>query len=110
MIRSTERQTLAMTEQNELSARIAENERLAASLNEEIGNIKSKGKSLTERSLELERQATVIRQSSRDKTGDRERLVRNSTNLESILERINAEQDTLTERLADLERCVRLVE
>ena len=99
LLRSTERQNTAMNEQKELTSRIADNEILAASLNEEIGNIKSKGKSLTERSLELEKQSTALRQSSREKAAERERLVRNSTNLEAVLERINAEQDTLTERL-----------
>ena len=70
LLRSTERQNTAMNEQKELTSRIADNEILAASLNEEIGNIKSKGKSLTERSLELEKQSTALRQSSREKAAE----------------------------------------
>jgi chromosome segregation protein len=99
LLRYTDRQNTAIVEQKALIARIEENETLASSLNDEIGNMKSKGKSLTERSLELEKQTNAIRQSSREKAGERERLVRSCTNLESVLERINAEQDNLTERL-----------
>lgn len=99
LVRSTDRQNHAKNEQKQLNTTIEANETAAALLNDEIGQIKSKGKSLTERSLELEQQASALRQSSKEKANERERLFRNYTNLESVLDRINAEQDKLTERL-----------
>ncbi len=99
LLRSTARQTAVQEEKVKLAVKISETETAADALNAEIGEIKSKGRSLTERSLELEQQAAALRQSSREKANDRERLFRNYTTLESALDRINAEQDKLTERL-----------
>ncbi len=99
LIRSTERQQSITAEQHALTEKIAQLEILSTSLTAEIGDIKSKGKLLTEQSLELEQQATALRLTAKDKASERERLFRNYTNLESVLERINSEQDKLTERL-----------
>ena len=99
LIHSIDRQNQVKNEQADLTAKIAESEESAESLNEEIGSIKTKGKSLTDRTLELEQQINSIRLSSKEKVLERERLMRNYTNLESVLERINSEQDKLTERL-----------
>ena len=99
LVNSTARQTSTKEEIDELNHKIAQSEADAEALNQEIGSIKSKGQSLTQRSMELEQQATVLRQSVREKSSDRERLFRNYTTLESVLDRINAEQDKLTEKL-----------
>ena len=99
LLHSTARQASVKEERAALAVKIAESEATAEALSAEIGSIKSKGRSLTERSLELEQQATALRQASREKASERERLFRNYTTLESVLDRINAEQDKLTEKL-----------
>lgn len=99
LLHSSARQTAVKDEQEALSAKIAESESAVKALEEEIGTVKSQGTSLTERSIELEQQAAALRQASREKASERERLFRNYTTLESVLERINAEQDKLTEKL-----------
>ena len=99
LVSSSARQTSTQDEITALTEKIAQNEAAAEELNQEIGAIKSQGQSLTQRSMELEQQATVLRQSLREKASDRERLFRNYTTLEAVLDRINAEQDKLTEKL-----------
>ncbi len=99
LLRLTARQASLNAEKDEITLKIDRYERCSQELNAQISEIKSKGRSLTEHSIELEQQITVLRQSSREKSGERERLFRNYTTLESVLERINAEQDKLTERL-----------
>lgn len=99
LLHSTARQASIQDEQATLIAKIAEKEAAAEALNAEIGSIKSRGQSLTERSLELERQTAALRQTIREKSADHERLYRNHATLESVLDRINAEQDKLTEKL-----------
>ncbi len=99
LLRITARRVNVTEEQTALSARITADEAAMNALGSEIDAAKSKGKSLTDRSMELEQQASALRQTSRQKASERESLFRNYTTLESVLDRINAEQDKLTERL-----------
>ncbi len=92
-------QLTLQAELNRLQAEIQESEATIALLSTEIGENQIKSKQLTEEALALEMQINKIRQSSKEKTSQRERIFMNYTTLKSNLERISAEKDKLTERL-----------
>lgn len=99
LLQTISRSTTAQADESALTTEMEENEGKLQALALEIDQVKQHRRSLTDRSMELEQQVNALRKASREKSIERESLLKNYTTLQSILERINAEQDKLTERL-----------
>lgn len=82
-----------------LSAQITEDERAVESLSKDIGLRQNQSKQFTEEAMALEMQINKVRQTSREKSAQRERVFMNYTTLKANLDKISAEKDKLTERL-----------
>lgn len=99
LIQTLARAEASRTEQRTLEASITENENAIHLLTTEIDGVKAECRALTDRTMELDQQINALRKTVREKTAQRESLQRNHSTLQTILDRINAEQDKLTERL-----------
>ncbi len=99
LVQNLARTDSARAEQSELLRSIEENEASLNLLNAEIDGVKQQCRTLTDRTMELDQQINALRKTVREKTTQRESLQRNHSTLQTILDRINAEQDKLTERL-----------
>ena len=116
LLQNVSRTQSAKNEQTELVGEIETNEAALQELTNQIDALKLQCRSLTERTMELDQQINALRKTAREKATQRESLQRNHSTLQTILDRINAEQDKLTERLWEdyeltyAEACIRVTE
>lgn len=116
LLQNLSRTRSAKNEQTALEGEIEANEGAVQELTAQIDALKLQCHSLTQRTMELDQQINAIRKTAREKAGQRESLQRNHSTLQTILDRINAEQDKLTERLWEdyeltyAEACIRVTE
>lgn len=86
-------------EMNRLRTQIAEDEGALNALSHDIGERQNQSKQFNEEAIALEMQINKLRQTSKEKSSQRERIFMNYTTLKANLDKISAEKDKLTERL-----------
>lgn len=86
-------------EMNRLRTQIAEDEGALNALSHDIGELQNQSKQFNEEAIALEMQINKLRQTSKEKSSQRERIFMNYTTLKANLDKISAEKDKLTERL-----------